>query len=57
MSALGASQNPLYVVEYRLPVPELPTTTVTTLPYRGLLPLEWYRLNRWLRQLHYAQHR
>ena len=33
MSALGASQNPLYVVEYRLPVPELPTTTVTTLLY------------------------
>jgi hypothetical protein len=39
-SVLGASENPLSVVEYRLPVLDLPASAVTALPYRGLLPLE-----------------
>ena len=40
-SVLEASENPLSVVEYREPVLDLPTTAVTAIPYRGLLPLEW----------------
>ncbi|MBA2346304.1 MAG: hypothetical protein H0V83_14645 [Rubrobacter sp.] len=54
MSAPGASKNPLSVVEYWLPVLELLTTTVTALPYRGLLPLDRSR-DRLLCQPRHAQ--
>jgi len=49
VSALGAPENPLSIVEYGLPVLNLLTTTVTALPYRGLFLLDRIRLDRLLR--------
>jgi hypothetical protein len=49
VSALGASEDPLSVVEYGLPVLKLLfTTTLTALPYRGLLLLDRPCLDRLL---------
>ena len=57
VSALGASENLLSAVEYCLQVLELLTTTVTGLPYRGFLRLEWFRLDWVLCRPCHAKHR
>ncbi len=57
MSAFGASENPLSVVEYGLPVLEvLLTSTVTALPYGGLPLLDWAGLDRLFHKPCRAQH-
>jgi hypothetical protein len=54
---LGTPQYPFSVVEHGLLVLELLlTSTVTTLPYRGLLLLDPARLDRLLHKTCYAQH-
>src|SRR5687768_5703183 len=57
VSALGASENLLSAVKYCLQVLELLTATVTALPYRVFLRLEWFRLDWVLCRPCHAKHR